>query len=137
MEAQVSVITLGVRDFERAKQFYRDGLGWPVLQDYPDWMCLGIGGGAAGLGLLPWDALAADAGVDAEGSGFRGMTLSYLVRTEERVDEVIAEAERAGATVVKPAERAPWGGASGYFADPAGNLWKVACGGGDTELFAE
>jgi catechol 2,3-dioxygenase-like lactoylglutathione lyase family enzyme len=137
MEPHVSVITLGVRDLERAKQFYAEGLGWPVLQDFPVWVCLGIGGGAAGLGLQPWDALAADAGVEPDGSGFRGVTLSYLVRTEDRVAEVIAEAERAGATVVKPAERAQWGGASGYFADPEGFLWKVASGEGDDHPFAE
>jgi len=79
---------------------------------------MGIGGGAAGLGLLPWDALAADAGVDPEGSGFRGMTLRYLVRSEARVEEVIAEAAAAGASVVRPAERAPWGGASGLLRRP-------------------
>ena len=53
------------------------------------------------------------------------------------VEEVLAEAERAGAKVVKPAEQTPWGGSSGYFADPDGFLWKVASGGGDDQPFAE
>ena len=64
----------------------------------------------------------------AQGTGFRGVTLAYTVRSEERVDEVLAEAERAGGQVVKPARRASWGGYSGYFADPEGYLWEVATG---------
>ena len=64
----------------------------------------------------------------AEGSGFRGVTLAYIARSEERVDELLAEAERAGGTLVRPAQRAAWGGYSGYFADPEGYLWEVAAG---------
>ena len=136
MKPHISAITLGVRDFARAKKFYGEGLGWPVEQDYGEWVAFGIGDGASMLGLYPWDSLAGDAGVSAEGNGFRGITFSYLVRTEERVAEVLAEAERAGATIVKAAERAPWGGASGFFADPEGYLWKVASGTGK-QAFAE
>ena len=61
---------------------------------------------------------------------------STLVRSDSRVEEVLGDAERAGGTVVKPAEQAQWGGSSGYFADPDGVLWKVASGGGD-QPFAE
>jgi uncharacterized glyoxalase superfamily protein PhnB len=38
----------------------------------------------------------------------------------------LAEAVACGATLVKPASRAFWGGTSGYFADPDGHLWEVA-----------
>ena len=72
--------------------------------------------------------LAEDAGVAPDGSGFRGFTLSYIVRSEERVDAVLAEAERAGGKIAKPAQRASWGGYFGYFADPDGYLWKVVLG---------
>ena len=91
-----------------------------------------VGGPAARPMLAPEarEALAADAGVSADGSGFRGFTFNYLVRSEERVDAVLADAERAGGTIAKAAERAPWGGYSGYFADPDGYLWKVVSGAG-------
>jgi uncharacterized protein len=72
--------------------------------------------------------LAGDARSDPDGSGFRGLTLAYVARSEERVDEVLAEAEAAGGSIVKPAQRAEWGGYSGYFADPEGYLWEVASG---------
>jgi uncharacterized protein len=62
--------------------------------------------------------LAGDAGVPPESSSFRGITLSYIVRSEERADAVLAEAERAGGEIAKPAQRARWGGYFGYFADP-------------------
>jgi uncharacterized glyoxalase superfamily protein PhnB len=50
------------------------------------------------------------------------------VRSRARVEEVLAEAERAGGTVVKPARATTWGGFGGYFADPEGYLWEVATG---------
>lgn len=128
MRPHVSVITLGVRDLARAREFYAERLGWPIHQEEADWVCFLLEGGSTAFALYPWDALAADAQVDPQGSGFRGVTLAYVARSEERVDELLAEAERAGGTIVKPAQRAAWGGYSGYFADPDGYLWEVASG---------
>jgi len=39
---------------------------------------------------------------------------------------MMATAEAAGARILKPAEKAFWGGYSGYFADPDGHAWEVA-----------
>jgi uncharacterized glyoxalase superfamily protein PhnB len=39
---------------------------------------------------------------------------------------VLAEAERAGGRVVRPAEVAEWGGTTGAFSDPDGYVWEVA-----------
>ena len=88
MNPHVSVITLGVRDLPRAKRFYHDHLGWPVQQEDENWVCFLLGGGSTALALYPWDALAEDAGVAVGGSGFRGVTLAYVVRSDDRVDEV-------------------------------------------------
>ena len=137
MNPHVSGITLGVRDVARSKQFYNEGLGWPIQYEQGDWVSFSINNGSSVLGLLPWDALAADAGVAADGGGFPGITLSYIVSSEDRVDAVLAEAERAGGVIAKPAERQQWGGRSGYFTDPDGNLWKVAAGTGEQPSAAE
>jgi catechol 2,3-dioxygenase-like lactoylglutathione lyase family enzyme len=131
MNPHVSVITLGVSDLKAARQFYGEGLGWPTMQDYPEWVSFSLADGSSALGLISRDMLANDAGVAADGSGFTGITLSYLVRSDERVGELLAEVEKAGGKIVKPAESAPWGGASGYFADLDGYLWKVASGTGE------
>ena len=128
MRPHIALIGIGVRNFARARRFYAEGLGWPVLQEQGEWVCFALGDGESALTLYPWDELAAGAGVPAEGSGFRGITFSYNVRSEERVDEVLAEAENAGAKITKTAERAEWGGYSGSFADPEGTIWEVATG---------
>jgi uncharacterized protein len=60
--------------------------------------------------------------------GFGGMSLSYIVSDEARVAEILAAAEKAGATVVQPATKAQWGGTTGHFTDPDGFLWQVAAG---------
>jgi len=137
MNPYVSGITLGVKDVNRAKQFYSQGLGWPIQQEQGDWVSFSLNNGSSALGLLPREALADDAGVAASGSGFRGVTLSYIVRSDERVDAVLAEAQRAGGTIAKPPQRAAWGGYFGYFADPDGYLWKVGAGPEGTPYFAE
>lgn len=124
MEPRISLITLGVSDLARSRAFY-EKLGFKASS---------IGGGdvvffqagASALCLFPRESLACDANVPAEGSGFRGIALAHNVREKNDVARVIAEAERAGGSVVKPAEDAPWGGHSGYFADPDGHLWEVA-----------
>ena len=124
MEQRLSLVTLGVADLERARRFYEDGLGWRRGNDHPEVAFYQIGG--AVLALFGRDALAADARVAAAGSNFGGVALAYNTRTREEVDAVLAEAEAAGATILKPAEDAFWGGYSGYFADPDGHLWEIA-----------
>ncbi len=125
MNPQISAITLGVRDLNRAKQFYSEGLGCPIEQDQAGFVSFNLGSGSSTLALYAWDALAADAGVASDGSGFRGITLNYIVPSTERVDEVLAQAKHAGGKIAKPAQRAQWG-YFGYFSDPDGYLWKVA-----------
>jgi catechol 2,3-dioxygenase-like lactoylglutathione lyase family enzyme len=124
----VAIISLAVRDFDRAKRFYSEGLGWPIQQEQGDWACFSLGDGSSALTLYPWEETAAEAGVSAHSDGFRGVVLAYNVRSVERVDEVMAEAERAGGTTTKSPKRTAWGGYSGYFTDPEGHLWEVATG---------
>src|SRR5256885_16562220 len=128
MKPHIAVITLGVDDLQRARRFYSEGLGWPIQQEDFNWVCFSLGKGSSALALYPWDALADDANVPADGTGFRGVTLAHNVRSEDRVDEVLAEAERAGGKVVKRAQPTSWGGYGGYFADSHGYLWEGATG---------
>lgn len=124
MEQRLSLITLGVADIARSRAFY-EALGWKAS---------GIGDGevaffqAGGLifSLFGRDDLAKDAGLPAEGGGFRGIALAYNTRCREEADRVLAEMVAAGAALVKPAAEAPWSGYSGYAADPDGHLWEIA-----------
>ncbi len=78
------------------------------------------------LGLYSHDALAEDAMVSPEGHGFNSFALAHNVASEAEVDETIKQALAAGAILTKPAQKASWGGYSGYFKDPDGHLWEVA-----------
>lgn len=124
MEPRISLITLGVADLARARAFY-EKLGFKASSVGSGEVVFFQAGGMA-LALFPRESLACDAKVSADGSGFRAVALAHNVRERGDVEAVIAQAEAAGARVVKPAEDAPWGGRSGYFADPDGHLWEVA-----------
>jgi catechol 2,3-dioxygenase-like lactoylglutathione lyase family enzyme len=124
MEQRVSIITLGVKDLKRSRDFY-ERLGWRRSVSGADGIAFFQAGGMA-IALYPREELAKDANCPADGHGFCGFTLAYNVRSREDVDAVLAEAVSAGAKLMKPAIDAFWGGYSGYFADPDGFLWEVA-----------
>jgi len=124
MEQRVSLITLGVSDLKRSREFY-ERLGWRRSMASTEGIVFFQAGGMA-LALYPRRDLAKDANVAPEGHGFGGVTLAYNTRNHDEVDSVLKEAKTSGATVVKPAQEAFWGGYSGYFSDPDGFLWEVA-----------
>ncbi|MGD0124447.1 MAG: VOC family protein [Terriglobia bacterium] len=124
MEQRVSLITLGVADLSRSREFYEQ-LGWRRAMAKAEGIVFFQLGGIA-FSLYPRDELAKDANVSSDGHGFPGITLAYNARTREEVDSVLAQAAGAGAKIAKLAQEAFWGGYSGYFADPDGFLWEVA-----------
>jgi hypothetical protein len=117
---------LGVRDLNRSKAFYGDGLGCAIDKDYPNFVSFDLGDGSSSLALYEWEAAAQDAGVSPEGSGFRGVSFHFIVPSSEEVDEIMHKAADAGGSIVKESDAAQWGGYFGYFSDPDGYLWKVA-----------
>ena len=125
MEPRLSLVTLGVRDLERALGFYRDGLGWrPSSASTQETIFFDLNGLV--LTLWPRHLLAEDARLPEAGSGFAGFTLAHNVASQAEVDSTLEQARAAGATILKPGTAAEWGGYSGYFADPDGFAWEVA-----------
>ncbi|MGA7954576.1 MAG: VOC family protein [Gloeobacterales cyanobacterium] len=124
MRQKLNIITLGVKDFERALHFYKDGLGWKTASELQDDIAFFPLGGVI-LALYPREKLAEDAKLSAEGSGFSGITLAYNAKTQEEVDEVLNTVEGLGAKIIKRGESVFWGGYSGYFTDLDGHLWEV------------
>jgi hypothetical protein len=124
MKPRINMITLGVRDLTAAIRFYEQGLGFPRMDSPPEVAFFTLEG--SWLALYGQDALAEDAGIAAEGGGFEGFSLSHNVASANEVEEVIAQAMTAGATLIKRPQMAIWGGYSGYFKDPDGHLWEVA-----------
>jgi catechol 2,3-dioxygenase-like lactoylglutathione lyase family enzyme len=124
VDPRLNIITLGVGDLERAKRFYRDGLGWTPAVEVGDFVLFLLGGGL-GLALHPRHLLAQDAQISDPG-GWGGVTLAQNQTSAARVDEVIAAMVRAGGTLTRPAKQAEWGGYSGYVTDPDGHAWEIA-----------
>lgn len=124
VKPRISMITLGVTDIEKSVIFYKEGLGFPQMDSPPEVAFFTLNG--SWLGLYPYNALADDAMVSSKGSGFNGFTLAHNVASEAEVENVIDQALFAGATLSKAAQKASWGGYSGYFKDLDGYLWEVA-----------
>ena len=124
MNSHVSAILLGVNDMERSKQFYVDGLGWKVQDDYKISVFFVPHGGSL-VGFYGREGLADMVGASREGGGFSGIVFNYVVRSEARVDAIMEEAEKAGAQILKPAATLQWGGYGGTFADPDGYVWSI------------
>ncbi|WP_140633834.1 VOC family protein [Methylibium rhizosphaerae] len=131
MKPRVSVITLGVDDLERALAFYRDGLGLPTQGivgrefEHGAVAFFDLHGGTK-LALWARADLAHDAGLPRPRARPEAhFTLGHNVRSEREVEAVMAQAQAAGARIVKPAGKTFWGGHAGYFEDPDGHLWEV------------
>ena len=123
MEQRVSLLTLGVSDLKRARVFY-EALGWATGAAPEDDVVFFQAGGAV-LALWDRERLAEDSGV-TDGGGWGGVTLAHNVRSPAEVDEVMAQAEAAGAAIPRSAGETFWGGYSGVFVDPDGHPWEVA-----------
>lgn len=122
MDQRVSLITLGVRDIERARAFY-DALGWEGTS--PDGEVVFYQAGGTIVALWSRALLREDSAVE-DGGGWGGVTLAYNTRSPEEVDAVLAQAEAAGARIGRPGAPTFWGGYSGIFVDPDGHPWEVA-----------
>ena len=121
---RISIITLGVADLGRATAFY-ESLGWTKSPASMPTITFFETQGSV-LGLYEWSALADDAKVPSEGSGFRGVALAMNLASTDEVDVVFAEWLAAGATSVVEPHKAFWGGYSSYVADLDGHLWELA-----------
>jgi predicted lactoylglutathione lyase len=123
VEQRLSLVTLGVRDLERARRFY-EALGWTSGAAPADDVVF-FQAGCMIVALWGRDQLAEDTVVEDSG-GWGGITLAYNTRSREEVDSVLAEAEAAGATIPRAGAETFWGGYSGVFVDPEGHAWEVA-----------
>ncbi|MFP4362514.1 MAG: VOC family protein [Spirochaetia bacterium] len=127
MDPRISIITLGVEDFQTAYRFYKKGLGFQTKNGPDDQIAFFQLRGIV-LAIYPLEKLAEDIAPDVPGEKpkFSGTTLAHNVMKKEEVDSLLAKAEAAGGRIVKPGQNTFWGGYSGYFADPEGYYWEVA-----------
>ena len=126
MAPRLNLVTLGVTDLSRARRFYCEGLGFVPSSTSNEHVVFLDAGGVV-LALWGRKELAEDARLpSAVGSGFSGFSLAHNLAGKAEVDAFMAQAERAGAKVLKAPGHTFWGGYSGYFEDPDGFVWEVA-----------
>ena len=124
MQPHISMVTLGVANIADATAFY-ERLGFKRSSESQEAVTF-IQAGAVVLGLFGREALKEDGKADGIWTGNGGMAIAMNCAGEAEVDAMMAAAKEAGARILKPAEKAFWGGYSGYFADPDGHAWEVA-----------
>jgi len=130
MKPRISVITLGVDDLARAVEFYRNGLGLKTEGIMGEEFAYGavaffdLNPGLK-LGLWARESISHDSGLPLSGISPTECTIGHNVSTKEEVDAVMAQAQKAGATIVKPGQDTFWGGYAGYFQDPDRHLWEI------------
>jgi catechol 2,3-dioxygenase-like lactoylglutathione lyase family enzyme len=131
MKPNISLLTLCVDDLERSVAFYRDGLGFAtkgIIGTEFENGAVAFFNLESGLKLALWPrkSLAADAGLPLKEPSPTEFTLGHNVSSDAEVDAVMLLAGRAGARIIKPAQKTFYGGYAGYFQDPDGHLWEVA-----------
>jgi predicted lactoylglutathione lyase len=123
MKQSVSLVTLGVSDYERSKAFY-EALGWSTVLDIEETAFFQ----ANGVVLVQWgrDKLAADLGIEDDGASWGGIALAHNVASRDEVDEVIDLARGNGAEITREPSETFYGGYAGGFRDLDGHVWEVA-----------
>src|SRR3954468_12638637 len=121
MKQAISLVTLGVSDYARAKAF-SEAMGWQPAMDVEDTAFFQ----ANGVILVLWsrDKLAADMGIpDDGGAAWSGVALAHNVASDEEVERVVEEARSHGAEITREPSRTFYGGYAGGFRDP-----EATCG---------
>jgi len=121
---EITAITLGVRDVERSRAFYVDGLGFRSVLHLPE---ITFVQGAPGVLLALWDVrhMPSEYGDVAHGSSAPPVALGHNVTEVGQVEALYAAALSAGATSVSAPTEREWGGVSACVADPDGFRWDL------------
>lgn len=125
MSPRITLITLGVEDVAKATAFY-EKLGFVRSKEASQESVSFFRAGSVVLALWNREAQKEDAEADELWSGNGGIVVAQNMASEAEVDAMMARAEAAGASILKPAAKTFWGGYNGYFADADGHVWEVA-----------
>jgi len=130
MKPRITVLTIGVDDLEKSVRFYRDGLGLKTEgiigkeYEYGAVAFFELQNGVK-LGLWPRKSISHDTKIALTSPSPTEFTIGHNVNSKKEVDDIMEQAKKAGANIIKPAQNTFWGGYAGYFQDPDGHLWEV------------
>ena len=115
MKPRITVLTIGVNDLEKSLKFYRDGLGLETQGivgeefEYGAVVFFDLQKGLK-LALYPRKSLARNANIPQTSSSSTELSIGHNVNSKEEVDVIMAQAKKAGARIIKPAQETFWGG---------------------------
>ena len=123
MRQSVSLVTLGVSDYDRAKTFY-EALGWSVTLEIEETAFFQ----ANGVVVVLWarEKLAGDMGIPDDGANWSGIALAHNVGSREEVDQIVEQARANGGTITREPSETFYGGYAGAFRDLDGHVWEIA-----------
>jgi uncharacterized protein len=123
MEQRITLVTLGVSDYARAKAFYA-ALGWSLALEVEETAF--FQGNGIILALWAREKLGPDLGIPDDGARWSGVALAHNVRSNAEVDEVIEQARKNGAEITREPAVTFYGGYAGAFRDLDGHAWEIA-----------
>ncbi len=124
MKTGVSLITLGVRNIVKSREFY-EKIGWKAATESVEGGVTFFQANGFVLGLYPQDALSADMGAPDAAPVPGGMSLGHNYASVEAMRAGLDAFLAAGGTLRRAPFDAPWGTIS-YAADPDGHVWEFA-----------
>jgi uncharacterized glyoxalase superfamily protein PhnB len=130
MKQLINILTLGVNDVNNSLKFFQDGLGWQtkgiVGTEYENGAVIlfDLDNGMK-LSLYERKNLAWDSGLKQQPESVTEFSIGHFVNSNKEVDVIMKQAEKAGAKIIKPAQKTFWGGYAGYFKDIDGHLWEI------------
>lgn len=125
MKPRLNIVTLGVANLQKSKEFYKNALGWKPAKGSDENIVFFNHGGVI-LSLYPLEKLAEDAKVSRERTGFSGVTLAINQDAKDAVADIFNKAVASGAKALVAPRDTFWGGYDAYFADPDGHSWEIA-----------
>lgn len=130
MKPRITVITLGVDNLEKSFEFYHNKLGFPskgIIGAEFENGAVAFFDLSYGLKLALWlrTSISKDTGLPLHQTSSVEFSLGHNVSSIQEVDETMNSAEKAGAKIIKRAQKPFWGGYAGYFSDPDGHLWEI------------
>ena len=130
MKPRITVLTIGVGDLKESLKFYRDGLGLKtegIIGEEFEYGAVAFFDLENGMKLALWPrkSLAKDSGMKVTRASATEFSIGHNVASKKEVDAVMEQAKKAGAKIIKSAQKTFWGGYAGYFQDPDGHLWEV------------
>jgi uncharacterized glyoxalase superfamily protein PhnB len=130
MKQLVNILTLGVNNLNNSLRFFQDGLGWRtkgiVGTEFENGavVLFELDNGMK-LSLYERKNLAWDSGLKQQPESITEFSIGHFVNSDKDVDRIMKQAEKAGAIIIKPAQKTFWGGYAGYFKDIDGHLWEI------------